>query len=160
MKPAGADAGERGCFVGYNVDVAMVSRTLEALLDRRDRVVAMNDPAAGQARVIDAALAAAPDGLLPVFLVAADTVWRDATQRSFGIALSRDPGTLLGYRAERVSGGPFSSVMLAMMEAIDQVARPTVILVNDFNQLWRDFGRDLDLASEPRRAAGPAPVGS
>jgi len=134
------------------VSLAMVSRTLEALLVREDLRLAMVDRNTAQTAAVSPELAASPTGFLPVFLVAADTVWRDATGRSFGIKLARDPISLLGFRPQGVESGPFSAVMLSMMEAIAQAARPGVLLMNDFDKLWRtiDSGFRMDDSAEPR----------
>ena len=80
----------------WRVNLAAVSRTLEALLSQGDRSVAMLDRTTGQACQVSPGLAAAPEGLLPVFLVAADTIWREATGRSFGVDLQRDPRDAVG----------------------------------------------------------------
>ena len=141
------------------VDLSVVSRILEALLDRDGRTVSMLDRTTGEACPISPALAASPDGLLPVFLVAADAVWRDATDKSFGVELHRAPQTLLGFQAQGVAGGPFSSLMLSMMEAIEQVARPGMILVNDFDALWRSIEQTRAETPDLRWSAGPAPGG-
>lgn len=136
---------------GVSVDV--VRRTLGALLEQSGRHLAMRDRGTGREAPVSHDLATSPDGFLPVFLVAADSVWRAATGRSFGIGLQRDPSSLLGYRAESVDGGPFSAVMLSMLEAIEQTARPGVLLMNDFDKLWRSIeagmviGKDVSLRS-------------
>jgi hypothetical protein len=143
----------------HQVSLGAVSRTLEALLARSDRTVAMLDRTTGRSYPVSPDLAASKDGLLPVFLVAADAVWRDATDRSFGIEVRRDPQTLLGFAARGISGGPFSGLMLAMMEAIEQVARPGMILVNDFDGLWRAIERGVAEPPDPRRGSAPAPSG-
>jgi len=140
----------------WRVNLAAVSRTLESLLLQGDRSVAMLDRTTGQACHVSPGLAAAPEGLLPVFLVAADTIWREATGRSFGVDLLRDPQTLLGFYARGVGGGPFSSVMLSMMEAMAQVARPGMILVNDFDPLWRGIERDLAAEESVGRRTAPS----
>jgi hypothetical protein len=134
-----------------------VRRTLGALLSRSDRRIGMLDRRTGDVVAMSPDLAAAPDGLLPVFLVAADVVWRDATRKSFGVGLRHDPKTLLGFRAESVSGGPFSSVMLSMMEAIEQTARPGMLLVNDFDVLWRSIERGSAFDQSPHGRAAPSP---
>ena len=144
----------------WRVELAAVSRTLEALLLQGDLSVAMLDRTTGQACQVSPALAAAPEGLLPVFLVAGDTIWREATGRSFGVELQRDPETLLGFYARGVSGGPFSSVMLSMMEAMTQVARTDMILVNDFDPLWRRIERDLAAEEMAGRCYAPSFGGS
>jgi hypothetical protein len=143
----------------HPVSRAAVARTLEALLTRGDRTVAMLDRTTGRPCPVSPDLAASIDGLLPVFLVAADAVWRDVTDISFGIVLCRDRRALLGFVACGVSGGPFSSLMLSMMEAIEQVARPGMILVNDFDDLWRAIERGADATPAPRRGPTTAPSG-
>jgi hypothetical protein len=139
------------------VTVDMVRRTLGALLSRSYRRIGMVDRATGDTVAVSPDLVSAPDGLLPVFLVAADAVWRDATGRSFGLELCRDPKTLLGFRAEGVSGGPFSSLMLSMMEAIEQTAGPSMLLVNDFDVLWRSVERGFAFDHSPRGRTAPSP---
>ena len=88
----------------WRVDLAVVSRTLEALLLQGDRSVAMLDRTTGQACQVSPGLAAAPEGLLPAFLVAADTIWREATGRRFGVDLaarSTDAVGILRTRCQR-----------------------------------------------------------
>ena len=138
------------------VDVAVVSRTLGALLSRDDRIVAMQDRVTGQTADVSPELAASPSGFLPVFLVAADAVWRDATGKSFGVKLARDPSSLLGFRTQGIETGPFSAVMLSMMEAIEQAARPDLLLMNDFDRLWRFIEAGIRM----KESAGPHPTPS
>ena len=140
----------------WHVSLTAISRTLEALLIQGDRCVAMLDRTTGQACQVSPGLAAAPEGLLPVFLIAADTIWREATGGSFGVHLRRDPQTLLGVYARSVSGGPFSSVMLSMMEAMGQVARPGMLLVNDFTTFWREVERDFTAEKNGARCYAPS----
>ena len=56
------------------VDVAVVSRTLEALLLRDHRIVAMQDRVTGQTADVSPELAASPSGFLPVFLVCPSSI--------------------------------------------------------------------------------------
>jgi len=139
------------------VDLPIVSRTLEALLTREDRKLAMLDRATDQTAAVSPGLAASPTGFLPVFLVAADAVWRDATGKSFGIKLARDPGSLLGFRTQAIESGPFSAVMLSMMEAIAQASQPGVLLINDFDGLWRSIesGFRMEEGAGPHTAPSP-----
>lgn len=139
------------------VDVAVVSRTLESLLSRDDRIVAMQDRVTGQTADVSPELAASPDGFLPVFLVAADAIWRDATGKSFGVILARDPGSLLGFRTQGIESGPFSAVMLSMMEAIEQAARPGLLLMNDFDRLWRSIEAGIRMNENAGLRATPSP---
>jgi len=139
------------------VDLAVVSRTLESLLSHDERIVAMQDRVTGQTADVSPELAASPGGFLPVFLVAADAIWRDATGKSFGVKLVRDPASLLGFRTQGVESGPFSAVMLSMMEAIEQAARPGLLLMNDFDRLWRSIEAGIRMTENASLRATPSP---
>ena len=117
------------------VGVGRVSAVLELLLDAGP-AVATFDHTTGEFVPVTASLAAAPHGFLPLFLAAGDTVWREATGRSLGIELDRDPQTLLGHRVRAIGHPAFAPVMLSVMEAIAQVTRPDMLLVNDFQAPW------------------------
>lgn len=134
-----------------SVPVEVVGRTLRALLETSGRHLSMRDRITGEVVAISPDLATSSRGFLPVFLVAADAVWRDASGNSFGIGLARDPSSLLGYRSQNIAGGPYSAVMLSMMEAIEQTARPGVLLMNDFDRLWRSIESGMATAID----AGP-----
>ena len=118
------------------VSVESVSRTLEALLTRDTRSVVYRDGATGQDLVFSPLSAASPVGLLPVFVVAGEAVWREATGNGFSLDIVPDPQALLGYRLRGIGTGHFATVMLAMMEATAQVAGPSAIVVNELNALW------------------------
>jgi hypothetical protein len=139
------------------VDLAVVSRTLESLLSHDERIVAMQDRVTGQTADVSPELAAAPGGFLPVFLVAADAIWRDATGKSFGVKLVRDPASLLGFRTQGIESGPFSAVMLSMMEAIEQAARPGLLLMNDFDRLWRSIEAGIRMNESIGQRSTPSP---
>ena len=139
------------------VDLAVVSRTLESLLSHDERIVAMQDRVTGQTADVSPELAASPGGFLPVFLVAADAIWRDATGKSFGVKLVRDPASLLGFRTQGIESGPFSAVMLSMMEAIEQAARPGLLLMNDFDRLWRSIEAGIRMTENADLRATPSP---
>ena len=74
---------------------------------------------------------------VPVFLAAGDAVWREATGAGIGLRIEQDERALLGYRAVKVNSVPFSTVMLATIEAVEQAARPGALLVNDLNAVLR-----------------------
>ncbi len=137
-------------------DLELVSRTLETLIEQSGRQVVLLDRPAGVTRPVSAELASAPVGLLPVFLVAADAVWRDATGKGLGVRLVRDPQALFGHRAVEV-GGPFSLVMLSMMEAIEQVALPGEIPVEQLRQQWQATAERLEEAAA--LTVSPTPQG-
>ena len=87
-------------------------------------------------------------GLLPVFLVAGDTVWRDATGHGLGVELRANPQALLGHEAAGV-GGPFSVVMLSMMEAVERVATPREIPAHLLLEQWQDTTERLAQDASP-----------
>lgn len=119
------------------VSLPAISATLGRVLEGSGRDVQLRDRASGEVRSASVDLATAPDGLLPVFLAAGEAVWKDATGAGFGLRIEPDDRALLGYRAAKVGGVPFSSIMLATIEAVEQAARPGVLLVNDLNAVWR-----------------------
>jgi hypothetical protein len=122
------------------IDLAVVSRTLQRLLEQRGSPILYDCRATQRTITYAPDSAAAPTGLLPAFLSAGDAVWREATGKSFGVEIAPDPNTVLGYTVRSIHGGTFATVMLAMMEAIDQAARPNSLLVNDLSQVWRLAG--------------------
>ena len=100
--------------------------------------------------------AGAADGLLPVFLVAGEAVWREATGKGFALRVRPDPAALLGYRAEGIGAGTFCTVALGAMEAIAQAQadEPDRLLVNGLiGSVWQAV---LDRAGPP--AGTPAAV--
>ena len=80
--------------------------------------------------------AAAEDGLLPVFLVVGEAIWRDVTGGGFELKLKRDLGALLSWRIEAIDAETFSCVLLSVMEAIAQVARPEGVMVLDLAHVF------------------------
>ena len=141
------------------VSVESVSRTLEALLTRDTRSVVYRDGATGQDLVVSRLSAASPAGLLPVFVVAGEAVWREATGNGFSLDIVPDPQALLGYRLRGIGAGHFATVMLATMEATAQVAGPSAIVINDLNALWSAARDRIDRRTRPspRAGAGAAP---
>jgi hypothetical protein len=141
------------------VSVEAVGRTLRVLLERAERPIVYRDPANGSRLAMDAEVASAPNGFLPAVVVAGEAVWREATRKGFALDIARDPTALLGYRLRGIGAGSFATVMLASMEAINQVSRPEAILVSEFNGLWSaatDRIRREPVAAT-QRTAGPRP---
>ena len=132
-------------------DLEQVGRVLEVLIERSGRQVTTLDRATGVIEPISAELATAPSGLLPVFLVAGDTVWRDATGHGLGVELRPNPQSLLGHEAVGV-GGPFSVLMLSMMEAVERVATPREIPAHLLLEQWQDTTERM------ARDASPTPA--
>ncbi len=100
-----------------------------------------------------------PPGLLPALVVAGEAVWREATGKGFALDIVHDPEALLGYRLRGINDGSFTTVMLATMEAVAQVARPGAIVVNDLNALWvAATGRiEHSVGPQPSSGAGASP---
>jgi hypothetical protein len=113
------------------LDVANVSQVVRALLDEAGREVFIEDTPSQDLVPIPFDAAAAEDGLLPAFLVAGEAIWRDITGRGFDLKLERDLGALLSWRIEVIAAESFSCVLLSVMEAIAQVARPNGVMALD-----------------------------
>lgn len=120
------------------VDLALVSRTLQRLLQRSGRAILYDCRASRRTLAFAPVGAAAPTGLLPAFLSGGDAVWREATGKSLGVAIATDPDTVLGYAVRGIHAGTFATVMLCVMEAIEQAAQPKSLLVNDLARVWRE----------------------
>lgn len=143
------------------VDLAVVSRTMENLIRQEGKPLVLQDRATGQALTLSPETGGSPDGLLPVFLAAGEAVWREATGKGFALDVTQDPKALLGYRVRGIGNGPFSAVMLSVMEATAQVARPDMLLVNDLDAVWQAasqrFRHAAAAAAGSRPSAGAAP---
>jgi hypothetical protein len=113
------------------LDVAYVSQVVRALFDEEGHDVFIEDAPRQDLVPIPFDAAAAEDGLLPVFLVAGEAIWRDVTGRGFDLALEHDLGALLSWRIKTIEAESFSCVLLSMMEAIAQVARPDGVMALD-----------------------------
>jgi hypothetical protein len=118
------------------IDLGRVSAVLETLLRDSGKPVCITDLTTGEVQPVSPELAASPAGLLPLFLAAGDTVWRDTTGRRLGIKQVDDPQSLLGVRTESIGAGPVTPVLLSVMEAIAQAERPDMLLVNDMSRNW------------------------
>ncbi|MGI4801976.1 MAG: hypothetical protein ACRYG8_49685 [Janthinobacterium lividum] len=114
------------------LDLEQVGLTLQALIEQSGREVTTLDQATGVIETISPELAAEPSGMLPMFALAAETVWRDATGKGFFVKLEPDKDALLGHRLEAVSGA------LSMMEAIEQVASPRELPCFEMLQRWHE----------------------
>ncbi len=121
-----------------SLDLEQIGLTLQALIEQSGREVTTLDQATGVIETISPELAAEPSGMLPMFVLAAETVWRDATGKGFDVTLQPDKHALLGHRLEAVGGASFSTVMLSMMEAIEQVASPRELPCFDMLQRWHE----------------------
>jgi hypothetical protein len=127
-----------------------VSQVVRALLDEAGRTLIIEDAPHQDLVPIPFDAAAAEDGLLPVFLVAGEAIWRNVTGRGFDLKLERDLGALLSWRIEAIEAESFSCVLLSAMEAIAQVARPDGVMALDLTRV-----REVATArTEARRVLG------
>lgn len=143
------------------VNLAAVGRALEAVLADAGVFLLLRDKATGEVLTPLIEVAGHANGLLPVFLVAGEAVWREATGNGFGLLIRPDPEALLGYRVQGVDGGTFSSVMLSTMEAIEQAGRvpgqPGHLLANDlYGAVWQAARDRADQAAPPSPGGRPA----
>lgn len=120
-----------------SLDVERAGAMLAALLARSGPALLLRDPSGRTAPVLPET-AGAPDGLLPVFMVAADAVWREATGNGFGLDVRPDPEALLGYRVHGARAAPFSAVMLCVLEVMDRASGPSGLLVNDLARVTKE----------------------
>ena len=119
-----------------SLDPAMLGRTLEAYLTRAGTPLAFHDRATAQTHALPFAAARDPAGVLPVFMVAGEAVWREASGKGFALDIRPDQNALLGRRLHAVGSGTFSTVMLSVIEAATQATGPHVLLVNDLRRQW------------------------
>jgi hypothetical protein len=126
---------------------------MRALLALDGKQVLLRDPISDTALACPLDSVAAPEGLLPVFLVAGEAVWREASGKGFALDITRDPEALLGYRVNAIGAGSFSTIMLSVMEATAQVARPEALVVNDLGIVWKAATERID--REAKVAACP-----
>jgi hypothetical protein len=132
------------------LDVAYVSQVVRALLHEAERELFLEDTPRQDLVPIPFDAAAAEDGLLPAFLVAGEAIWRDVTGRGFDLKLERDLGALLSWRIEAIAAESFSCVLLSVMEAIAQVARPDGVMVLDLARVFDE----ATARTEARRVLG------
>jgi len=113
-----------------SLDIGEVEGVLERLLLKEGRPVLL----AGESVALDCAVAA--DGLLPLFVIAGEALWREAKGEGFALKTEPDDGALLGYKLAEIGTRSFTAVMLATTEAMFQAARPNGIIVEDLGRVW------------------------
>ena len=138
-----------------SLDPKLLGRTLKAHLDRDGLPLAFHDRATGQTHALHRAAAGQPDGLLPVFVVAGEAVWREATGKGLALDIRPDPHGLFGRRLHAVGSGTFTTVMLSMMEAVFQARGPERLLLNDLRVQWAD--RMARIVPSPTSGPGAGP---
>ncbi|HEY1783157.1 MAG TPA: hypothetical protein VGG79_22515 [Roseiarcus sp.] len=131
MSPTGTEAVSLSKF-----DPGFVSRVVRALLIEAGRHILVEDGPRRDLVAVPFDAAAAEDGLLPIFLVAGEAIWRDVTGRGFELTFKRDLDALMSWRIETIRAESFSSVLLSVMEAIASVARPDGVMLLDLAQVF------------------------
>jgi hypothetical protein len=112
------------------MDIEEVEAVLEKLLQTGGKPILFH----GVSIPFDCAVAA--DGLLPLFLLAGEALWREVKGEGFGLTTQPDDGALLGYRLAVIDPGSFTMVLLATMEATSQVCGPNGIVVEKLEEVW------------------------
>ena len=134
-------------------DVARTGALLAVLLVRSGPALLLRDPS-GRTVPVRPETAGAPDGLLPVFAVAADAVWREATGNGFGLDLQPDPASLVGYRIDGARAASSSAMLLCVLEAMHRAMGPLGLLVNDLARVAREAMPVLSAAAAPQAPGG------
>lgn len=117
------------------LDLTKLSRVTEELLLTSGRPVVYVYLADDGVIELTPPEAAAVDGLLPAFLMAADAIWQEAAGEGLGIELARDINALAGWRLHSVKGS-FSATMFAVMEAIAQADNSEAIVAHELAVIW------------------------
>ena len=138
-----------------SVDLELVSRTLQQLFENDRRPISYACAGSNRTVFFSPAAAAARTGLLPAFLVTAEAIWTQATGKVFGIEVSTERDTVLGFRVTAIRRGTFSTVMLSLMETIAQVQDPNRLAANDLVRirLLASTGRMLSVGASLKPAA-------
>jgi hypothetical protein len=122
--------------VSAGLDVGYVAAVVRQLLEEAGRDILIEDRASGDVVRAPPDTAAAPDGLLPVFLSAGEAVARDAFGAGFGLKLKRDLGALFSWRVESIAAKSLYEVLLPTMEAIAEAATLRGIMVLDLARVF------------------------
>ena len=136
-------------------DPVILGRTLEAYLMQAGTPIAFHDRATSQTHSLQFSAARDPAGLLPLFIVAGEAVWREATGKGFALDIRPDPDALFGRRLHAVGSGTFSTVMLSVIEATVQATGPKALLLNDLRRHWAE--RLARTQPGLSTSAGPSP---
>jgi hypothetical protein len=118
------------------LDPAFVSRVVRALLIEANREILVEDGPRRDLVSIPFDAAAAEDGLLPMFLIAGEAIWRDMTGHGFELGLQRDLGALMSWRIDAIRAEGLTCVLLSIMEALAMVAGPRGVMVLDLARVF------------------------
>lgn len=137
-----------------NIDpkIIRVGAVLQQMLINEEVELGLRD-AAGGVTPVRASTAGAEDGLLPVFLVAAEAVWREASGHGFGLEIRASESTLLGYRVTAIDDVPFSIVMLCLLEVVQRTRKGIFLAVEDLASVTEGALARASFAALPKQAA-------
>ena len=98
-------------------------------------------------------------GLLPVFLVAGEAVWREATRQRFGLIIEQDPRALLGFRVTDAGEVPMTIALLAILDAIERArdGQPTLRIDRLISVAMDATAAAKAMRPAPASAADPRP---
>jgi hypothetical protein len=121
------------------LDVDLVGRIfLEMLEDAKCAVqIALQD----KAYTVGPEAAASPEGMLPIFLLAADSLWTRAAGRNLGIEIVPDPQALFHYRLQAIHHGPIAAVLLALAEVLRSTTTDGTVHAARLVEAWAESRR-------------------
>jgi hypothetical protein len=151
--PSRADLETQEAGVNTGLDLTKLSLVTEQLLIDARRPIVYVYLSNGRSLELTPSEAAAVDGLLPAFVMAADAIWQEAAGDGFGIELARDMKALAGWRLQSVKGS-FSATLFAVMEAISQADNSQAIVGPELAVIWEEtmrrvHQRDRDKGESP-----------
>lgn len=119
------------------ISVAGLSDAFNKLFIMSNRPVLLRDLDSWKVGRVSPFIAAHVRGLLPLFVMAGNTVWSDLGETPFSVRVQDCPTALTGIELVSVVSetASMTPLMLAMMEAISLVADTTGIMVNDLGPL-------------------------
>lgn len=117
--------------------IAALSGAFNRLFIMGDRPVLLRDLDSWKISAVSPFVASHARGLLPLFVMAGNAVWCELGETPFVVRVQDCPIALTGVELVSVVSETedLTTLMLAMMEAISQVADPTGIMVNDLGPL-------------------------
>lgn len=117
--------------------IAGLSEVFHRLFIMGNRPVLLRDLDSWREGRVSPFIAAHPQGLLPLFVMAGNALWTDLGEPAFSVRVRDCASALTGIELVSVLSRTdnMQSLMLAMMEAISQVADPTGIRVNNLAPL-------------------------
>ena len=93
--------------------------------------------------------AAAPDGLLPVFMMEACTIWETLSGNPVAAQYTPDPEALLGVRVVDAPALPIAVTLACLCETAHSVLRPEAILTDALLARWANRLEEIRLTPVP-----------